>query len=369
MKNLFNKIFKWHLQFIYFFLKFIPINKNKIVFISRQSNQTPLDFTLIKNELLKRKKYHVVILTKKIENGFLNHIKYYFHIYIQMYHLATSKVCIVDSYCIPVSILKHKKDLTIIQIWHAMGAIKKFGYQTLNKRAGRDLDVSNVMCMHKNYDYILSGSEEMIKYFGEAFHYNKNSFIINGSPKMDYIYLNRDKISKMIKKDYPILNDKINVLYAPTFRKKDTVKFRKIINHFNFDKFNLIIKPHPSTKQKIKCDKVIKCDNYSSLELLTIADYVITDYSAISIEAALLDVPVFLYLYDYEQYILDNGLNIDLFDEFKRYASKDIKRIMKFISANKYDKKIIEDFKNKYVDPDIGKYTIKLTEFIITKTR
>ena len=48
-----------------------------------------------------------------------------------MYYLATSKVCVLDGYCIPASILKHKKKLKIIQIWHASGAIKKFGYQIL----------------------------------------------------------------------------------------------------------------------------------------------------------------------------------------------------------------------------------------------
>ena len=41
-----------------------------------------------------------------------------------MYHLATSRACIVDTYIIPVSILKHRDELIIIQIWHALGAIK-----------------------------------------------------------------------------------------------------------------------------------------------------------------------------------------------------------------------------------------------------
>jgi ATP-dependent DNA ligase len=49
----------------------------------------------------------------------------------EMFHLATSKYCIIDSYVIPVSILKHRNKLVIIQIWHALGAIKKFGYASL----------------------------------------------------------------------------------------------------------------------------------------------------------------------------------------------------------------------------------------------
>ena len=31
-----------------------------------------------------------------------------------MYYLATSKVCVTESYCVPISILTHKKELKII---------------------------------------------------------------------------------------------------------------------------------------------------------------------------------------------------------------------------------------------------------------
>ena len=55
-----------------------------------------------------------------------------------MYYLATSKVCLIDTYIIPVSILNHKKELTIIQLCHGIGNIKKFGYQTLKNESGKN---------------------------------------------------------------------------------------------------------------------------------------------------------------------------------------------------------------------------------------
>ena len=115
---IFCQLFKFNLRVVYFILKLFPIKKNKIVFISRQSNNPSFDFLMLKNELLKiNSSFEIVIITKKIEKGFKNYISYYFNLYKQMYHLSTSKVCIVDSYCIPVSILKHKKELKIIQIY------------------------------------------------------------------------------------------------------------------------------------------------------------------------------------------------------------------------------------------------------------
>lgn len=357
-------LFKFNLKFVYFFLKFFPINKNKIVFISRQSNKPSIDFELLKKEL---SNYEVVMLTKKLEGGLSNYIKYYFHIYRQMYHLATSKVCVLDSYCIPACILKHKKDLTIIQMWHAMGAIKQFGYQTIGKSDGRGENLSKLMCMHQNYNYILSGSQEMVQYFTKAFNVSESSFIVNGLPRIDYLLKNRTRLNKEIKDKYPELKNKQNILYVPTFRKNETIDLNKITKCIDFDKYNFIVKLHPKTKIDCSNKKIMTCPKFSSLELLTIADCVITDYSAISIEAASLDIPIFLYLYDYDDYSKNNGLNIDLFKELKPYVFKKNKPLFKKLTEEKYDLNVVYKFKEKYLDKDFGKYTKKLSDFIKTK--
>ena len=358
-------IFKLNLKFVYFFLKWIPIKKNKIVFISRQSNKPSIDFIMLQNKLREsNSNYQIVMLTKKIEHGFLNYLRYYFHLYTQMYHLATSHVCIVDSYCIPVCILKHKKELTVIQIWHAMGAIKKFGYQTLDKIDGRDDKLSKAMCMHCNYDYILSGSKAMIPYFSQAYHVEQSRFIVNGLPRIDYLLQNKKKLATEIKKKYPALKTKKTILYAPTFRNNEELKVDELTNSVNYKKFNLIVKLHPKSKIKLENKQVLKCDKYSALQLLSIADYVITDYSAISIEAASLDIPIFLYLYDYEEYNKNNGLNLDLWKEISPYAFKESKEMIKVLEHDKYDINVVLQYKEKYLDPDLGKYTDKLVAFI-----
>ena len=359
--TLFIYLLKLNLKIVYFFLKLLPINNKKVVFISRQSNNPSIDFKLLAQKM---HNYKIIMITKKIEFGFFNYLKYYFNLYKQIYHLATSKICIIDSYCIPVCILKHKNKLVIIQIWHAMGAIKKFGYQTLQKDAGRNEKISKLMCMHKHYDYVLSGSEGMIAPFSEAFNIDKNKLIVNGLPRVDYIVNNKKILKNKIKNDYSELKNKKNVLYVPTFRRNEQIKIDELNNSFDFNKFNLIIKLHPLSNTKITNNKVLTCNKYSALQLLTIADYVITDYSAISIEAASLDIPIYLYLYDYDEYVDKNGLNIDLFNEFGKYASKNIKDILNSLKKDKYDMKIIYKFKEKYLDPDYGKYTEKLIDFI-----
>lgn len=136
MQNILISIGKAILNIIYLFFKLFKI-KNKIVFISRQFDFPNLDFILIKKELEKQKiEIETVFLCKKLRNGILNKIKYIGFMFKCMKHLATSKICVIDTYVIPVSLLKHKKNLKIIQIWHSLAAIKQFGHQTINKKAG-----------------------------------------------------------------------------------------------------------------------------------------------------------------------------------------------------------------------------------------
>ena len=92
-------------------------------------------------DLKENKDLKLVFLCKRFDNIKKHFISYGFYTLKTMYHVATSHVCIIDSYSLPISVLKHKKDLKVMQIWHAMGAIKKFGYQTVGKTSGRKVAV------------------------------------------------------------------------------------------------------------------------------------------------------------------------------------------------------------------------------------
>ena len=117
MKKTLIKLLKSFLKIIYFFMKLLPTNNKKVVFISRQSDEITLDFRMISDKLIEEDpNIKNVFICNRIKNSLSGYIKYFFVTLKQMHHLATSKVCVIDSYCIPVCILKHKKTLTILQI-------------------------------------------------------------------------------------------------------------------------------------------------------------------------------------------------------------------------------------------------------------
>lgn len=355
------------LNIVYFFVKIFPL-KNKVVMLSRQSNDSNIDFDYIKEEILKRDNtIEVKILCKVLKKVPTERLKYCIYIFKCMYHIATSKVCILDGYSIPISILKHKESIKIIQIWHASGAIKKFGYQSINKKEGRGEQISKIMNMHKNYDFVISPSTSTAKFYEEAFKIEENKVLINGLPRLDYI-LGDDKSNEKLKnfyKDYPKYKRKKTILYVPTFRKdlNNTNVIKKLINNINFSKYNLIIKLHPLDKSK-KFLKYTVNKKYNTFDCLRAADYIITDYSAIAFEAAILDKPLYFYVYDIDEYKKARGLNIDLFEEMNNNTSKDIREIIRAIEDDIYDYDELQEFKTKYMGTNYRNNTVKLVNFV-----
>lgn len=323
-------IAKFFLSLLYGVFKLRKTKENKVTFISRQLNTVSDDFFALQNALLRQnQEMEFVVLCKKIGPGFGSKLLYAFHIIKQMWHIANSSTCVIDGYIIPVSILNHKDSLLIIQLWHAVGTVKKFGYQTLGKEGGRNEKLSKSLCMHKNYGIILSGSQMMIDVFAEAFHAEKTNIMVCSPPKITYMQQNYDSIQKNIYEQFPVLQNKKTVLYAPTYRQNGVYHIQQLLEVFDFDQYNLIIKCHPARKLSVTDDRVITCPHISAFHLISVADYVITDYSAISIEAAIFHKPVFIYAYDYEEYIHNVGLNIDIKNELSPYFYSDIETLLR----------------------------------------
>lgn len=372
MKKIIIKTGKAFLNLVYASIKIMP-TRNQIVFISMQSDLPSLDFKLLADEIKsKQSDIKLVFLCKKMNSNLskkTDYIKYVFnmigYMFKAMYYLATSKVCITESYCVPISILKHKETLKIIQIWHASGAVKKFGYQALDTKEGKSKEIAELMGMHKNYDYVIAPSEVTKNIFSEAFNIDKEKVVKLGLPRLEYITNSKYDKSEEIYQRYPELKDKKIILYVPTFRKGKNVNIDELLNYpIDKNKYKLIIKLHPLEDANIP-DEYLVDSSYTSFDLIKIADYIITDYSILSIEASILEKPVFLYLYDLEEYDKNRGLNVDLCSELKTFTTKTFSDIMNKIENNDFDIGEIVKYKEKYIEINTENTTEKLCDFIL----
>lgn len=361
-------VFKIVLTLIYSFLKLFPVNKNKVLFCSRQSNNIPLDFEMINEELKQRDEDIIcVMICRNIGNGLRDYMIYMTALFRSMYHLATCKVCVIDSYWPAVSLLTHKKSLTVIQIWHAIGKIKKSGKASVGALSGRSSNLANMLNMHENYDYIIAGAEIWNDYYCESFGVTKDVLLNYGLPRIDYLINTEENNRKKFFEENPELQDKQIILYAPTFRRNMESKWSHIIDKVDYSRYALIIKNHPS--QRIYGEKphgeVYYFDDWKTMDLIAVCDYIITDYSAIALEAAVLKKRTYYWVYDYKEYVKNNGLNINLYEAAPGHVYEDLGRLIQAIEKEEYDDAVLDKYREKYLPRDLGTSTRKITDLIM----
>ncbi len=365
---------KGFLNLVYAFHKLTPV-KNQITLISRQSDEPSLDLKMIADELRREDPdVRVVTLCRKIPDGMKGKVRYLFHIMGPMMHaIAQSRVIALDGYCIPASILHHRKSLTIVQMWHAMGAFKKFGYAVLGEEEGYSPEIAEVMNMHQGYDWIFVSSEGCKEPLSEAYRCRTDQMVVMPLPRVDFLRRREfvEPTREKILRRYPALEDasKKNILYAPTFRKGEpgvnSLYIQRLIEKTDFTGYNLIIKPHPLMREKIPSEDALIDTDFTSLEMLSVTDYVITDYSAFVLEAAVADKPVFRYVPDRKSYLNRRGFFVDLDQAAPGFASEDAGAVMEAIRNNRYDLAEVRAFAEAFVAPREN-CTASIAEFLLS---
>ena len=351
------------LNLIYALFKLLP-QKNKVTMISRQSNKPSFEFEMIRDEIYSRnQKTEVVFLCRTLDGGVNSTIftkfGYCFHMLVQMYHIATSRVVILDTYCIVISLLKHKKSLKVIQMWHSMGTMKMFGYSATDTAEGTNLKLARAMKMHENYDYVFASAEAYKDHLAAGFGCDRSIIETMPLPRLDLLMSKEYEASirEKIYQAYPMLKEKKVVVYCPTFRKDETgfeEALEKLADAMDLEKFHFVAKLHPLSKVE-PSEKVFLAKEFSSFDMLFVADYVISDYSCIVYEAAVRGIPLFFYNYDWEFYKDGRGLAIDYEHELPGIISQNPAVIAQAVKDaevhNSYDHVQLKAFADKYVEP------------------
>lgn len=366
------------LNILYGIMKLLPQRK-KLVIISRQSDEPSLDIKMIEKVFKDlHTDYQVVVLCKKIGPGFGGKISYVFHMLRQMYHLATSEFAVIDSYCIPVSILNHRKNLLIIQMWHSIGTMKKFAYSILDKPEGSSSKIAGLMKMHKNYDYILSAGDGYKDHLAQGFNYPVEQIVTLPLPRVEVL---KDEnyaaaVRRRVLKVYPNLAEKKTIVYVPTFRKANDDDFltalTELCNSIDYERYNLVVKAHPLTNLTgFDGGRAIIDKAFSSFDMLFIADAVISDYSCIMYEAAVLKKPIYLYTYDYDAYMSSRDIYMDYKAEVPGPICYDAGTLTAAIEDGSYDYDKLQNFLDKYVYTGSQHETKDIVDFIFEhrKTR
>jgi CDP-ribitol ribitolphosphotransferase len=355
---------------IFFFMKLLPVQK-KITYISRQSNKTPIDFELVKEDIKKQApEYKHVILAKRIPDHMMGKIKYAFHVFVQMYHIATSEAVLLDTYCIPISILKQRHSLVVIQMWHALGAFKKFAYSILDQKEGSSSRIAQLMKMHYHYSYVLTSSHKALPFFAEAFNVEKEKMVVLPLPRTDLLIEEGEGVIERIEEAYPQLqdHDKKVIVYAPTFRKSDDHlrdAILSLINEIDHSKYHLVLKLHPLIERTFDDQRIIVDHKFSTQEFFHRADIIVTDYSAALFEACMMNKPIYFYDFDYDTYMRNRSFYLDYKTDMPGPLCETSESLMNAIEMNTCDLKRVEAFRKEMVAPCKESYTRDFTSFLL----
>ncbi len=361
MKLLIIKLFVVFIKVLYAFMK-LRKTENKIVWLSRQSNEKSEDMKMLSEEISKiSPETKQVFRLCRLENESGLSVSYIFFILRDMWEIASAKIAVTDTYSIPISCLNHKSDLKVFQIWHALGAVKKFSLQSAGKAQGRDLGVAKAMSMHKNYDFVVAPSEKTAEFYCEAFGCSKDKIVVASLPRVDVILDGKSRYEEFVELNPQFKNKKI-IAYLPTFRNNDSLYIKTLFDAFkNSDEYSLIVSPHPATKVS---NEYSFNGKFSTYDLAKLSDGIISDYSATSIECSLLNKPLWFYVPDYEQYKSEKGLNIEVKNEFSKACFEKEYELLTAIRNGDYDFDNLKRFSDKFIENKGTDNTEKLASII-----
>lgn len=292
------------------------------------------------------------------------------------YLCATSKVVVLDEFTPYIHYFDIRPETKVVQLWHACGAYKTFGFTRLGKPKGSPQKTRN----HRNYDYVTVSTKNVKICHSEGFGIPTDNVVPTGIPRTDVFYdeAYKKKMQKDLYEQYPQLKDKKVILYAPTFRGdvKETAYYP--MDKFHVDEFMdavgdeyfLIIKHHPFVTEahpvpKGYHNRVLDLSDQTELnDLLFITDIIITDYSSLVFEASLLNIPMLFYTFDLRNYIKTRDFYFDFESFVPGYFFFTQKMLERAIVEKDFAQEKVLDFAKRFFDDFDGKSTERVVELL-----
>ncbi|MBS4200651.1 CDP-glycerol glycerophosphotransferase family protein [Bacillus sp. FJAT-49732] len=353
-----------------------PIKKNKVIFASDSRTELEGNFLFVYEEMKKRNldlDYYFMLKNETGENKSLKEIKNL------AYHLATSEFILLDDFYPMVYPLKIRKDAELIQLWHAVGAFKTFGFSRIGRPGGPSPKSLN----HRNYTKAIVSSEHVAKYYAEGFGIDVEKVVATGIPRTDIFFdeTYKENIKKKLYTEFPFLQGKKVITFAPTFRGNGQQSAYYPIEVLNLDKlyyelkdeYVFLFKIHPFVKNDFNIpyqykDFFYDFSSYREInDLLFVTDLLITDYSSVCFEYGLLNKPMLFFAYDVEEYVQKR----DFYYEYSSFIPgplvKSTDDMIKTIKNEDFKMEKIKPFIEYFFDHHDGKSSERVVDQLILR--
>lgn len=372
------------LAMTYWLTKRLPIQSKKVVFATYRSDRLVDNFRAVYDELERRDLgYEYVFLLKRFPQSLVGQIQYVFHMMRATYELATARYFIIDDYYYPVYVSSLRKGTEVIQLWHACGAFKKFGYSVLDKSYSPDDDYLKMVQIHRNYSKVYVSGEACIAPYADAFGMEQKRIYPLGVPRTDQLLntVRQARVREKLYDRYPEWRKKRIILLAPTFRGngQTTAHYDQ---ELDFEMFRrelgpdtvLLLRMHPFVLNPpivpdAYSDQIINMTDYPDInDLMQIADILITDYSSVIFEFALLQKPMIFLVNDLQSYKAER----DFYFPYESFVPGPIvstfEDVIAWIKRGQFDTQKIETFANQFFTYQDGEATKRIVDHLLYDT-
>lgn len=297
------------------------------------------------------------------------------------YHLATSRVFIVDDYFFPLYVIKPREGSTTVQTWHASGAFKKIGWSVLDKTFGADDELVDRVAIHSNYDVCLMASKSSAVHYADAFHQPLERFRTDlGIPRTDILFGAERiaRISAELREKYRLPEGKRVILYAPTFRgtsvhratSPENLDLVQLHRELGADHV-LLLRLHPFVRESAPIPAGLEgfaidvSDHPDINELMHVSDVLVTDYSSAIYEFALLGRPMAFYAPDHAEYDSERGFYFDFRTGVPGPIFETTRELAAWLRAGEFDLERVARFRDESFEIADGHATERFVDEIV----
>ena len=353
------------------------IDSRLMLFVEMNAAVPSNNFLLVMEEL-RRRGYtcDFVTLKRLTSNGFL-----YVGACMRMaWKAARSSVIWVCDGSMPVSCLPLRPQSKIVQLWHACGAFKKFGESTADAIFGASQKERKEFPYYANLSLVTVSSPKVIWAYEEAMGLDVASNVVQplGVSRTDvyfdkdYIRAQRDRMLEAV----PSAAGRKVLLYAPTFRGQVTsatapngLDFELLRKQLE-DNWVVLVKHHPFVSKRdalpVSCaDFAFDITDDLSIECcLCAADALITDYSSVIFEYALLRRPMAFFAYDLDDYNDWRGFYYDYEDMTPGPVMQSSQQVAEWVGGLTEDVDLaeIDAFYHEFMSACDGNATVRILD-------
>ncbi|SJZ87989.1 CDP-glycerol glycerophosphotransferase, TagB/SpsB family [Pilibacter termitis] len=371
MKLIFMQFLVWQ--------KLCKVKRQKVLFTSDSRTKIGGNEQFVYEQL---QRHHEVksafVYPRKIKSPFS-----FRYLFVLPFELATSKVIVVDDYQQAIFEVPYRKEQEIVQLWHATGAFKTFGFSRLGKAHGPSLHSKG----NRVYTHAFVSSDFVKPFYAEAFGILENKVISLGVARDDDFFdeLRLQAQKEKVQKEIPAINGKRVVLIAPTFRgdlttevyypTESVLNFEQLYEYGEANNTIFLLKLHPYIAEKPIIpapfnERVIDCSNYREVnDLLVVADLLVTDYSSVVFNYATFERPMIFYAYDLEEYVSERDFYVNFEDFTPGEIVRNMDELLRALSVSEMNLVKVREFKNKYYEHQDNEASKRIAEFVLELTR